>query len=79
MVQKISKQQKINYLQSLSDRSPEEEAVLEKLLSSKKPIIYSASSVQDYQRQKIKQYYNQKASNRKISKHYQLNPTDSKF
>jgi hypothetical protein len=64
MKQKFTTQQRISYLQSLTDRSPEEDAVLEKLLSSKQNHIYSASSVQEYQKQKITRYYQQKARKR---------------
>lgn len=66
MKQKFTTQQRISYLQSLTDRSPEEDAVLEKLLSSKQNYIYSASSVHEYQKQKIAKYYQQKARKTKI-------------
>lgn len=66
MISKHTREQKIKYLQSLSDRSPEEEAILEKLLSSQPTNIYSAKTVQDYQRQKIRRYYTNKYIQNKI-------------
>ncbi|HEY9661524.1 MAG TPA: hypothetical protein V6C65_23955 [Allocoleopsis sp.] len=54
----------------MNDRSPEEEAILQKLLASKTPNIYSAKTVRDYQKQKIKKYYDDRHIKAKIKEFY---------
>ncbi len=54
---KHTRQQRIAYLQSLDERSPEEETVLQKLLAK----LPMPESVAYYQKKKIAQYYQLKA------------------
>jgi len=65
-MQKFTKQQQIIYLQSLSDRSPEEEVVLEKLLSSIKKTSNNPTPALEYRKQSIERYYQKKAIKNKF-------------
>lgn len=62
MINRQKAHQRIKYLQSLDDRSPEEEAILAKLLTQvSKPV----SSAEMYSIKKVRQYYAKKTYKQK--------------